>query len=46
MVNLGKVIRTHGIHFHTYADDKGLYIALSPEDLQHIDELLFTLHIK
>lgn len=37
---LGSVIRRHCVNFYSYADDKQLYIAMSPEDPRPVDILL------
>lgn len=39
MLPLGDVIRSHGMSFHSYADDTQLYIGVSPSDLKPIDTL-------
>ena len=39
MFPFGDVIRSHGIIFHSYADDKEMYIAVSPDDTGPIDAL-------
>uniref|UniRef100_A0A8C6NVU5 Reverse transcriptase domain-containing protein n=1 Tax=Nothobranchius furzeri TaxID=105023 RepID=A0A8C6NVU5_NOTFU len=39
MLPLGGVIRTHGVNFHSYADDTQLYISVSPDDSRPMDAL-------
>ncbi|TWW53026.1 hypothetical protein D4764_0169970, partial [Takifugu flavidus] len=39
MLPLGDVIRSHGISFHSYADDTQLYIAVAPGDTGPVDAL-------
>ena len=44
MLPLGRVIREHNIHFHSYADDTQLYIYVSPDYFRPVKTLLNCIH--
>lgn len=43
MLPLGAIIRKFNIDFHFYADDTQIYIAVTPKNLQPVDDLLHCL---
>ena len=43
MLPIGNIIRSHGIHFHSYADDTQLYIPLKPGISGNVTHLLACL---
>ena len=43
MLPIGNIIRSHGIHFHCYADDTQLYIPLKPGVTGNMSHLLSCL---
>lgn len=43
MLPLGSVIRGLSISFHIYADDAELSVAMSPDDTEQIDSLVYCI---
>ena len=39
MLPLGQIIKDHMISFHSYADDTQMYLALSPNDYNPLEQL-------